>query len=337
MNKTRTVLIAAATFGFASGCIAEFEEIDVKEPRTGVETSIEKDGCNPLECDTGNGNILLGNALDFFYTEFGRATPKWTFLGVTLPNNSPAIAMDPTWDGMRFFDVNNQSFEAAQLVGTTLHFLYGSSTEIDITIYDHKAITYVGGNGELNAFRMVFNGTEADVCSDLTYNSTGDPWVVVLHEDRFDNDTLTIDHMGPEIMSFACGGSVAGKIKRNGRSANDPWLQFSPNQSLTVTSARVSSAQALLKMLEGDFCGDGNSHTIQGTSLTWYDKESMVDNTEGGNHEEAQWTANGALCLNDHRLNWPMNNACQTPLPACAGQNPETKWTSIIPPPPPNP
>ena len=54
-----------------------------------------------------------------------------------------------------------------------------------------------------------------------------------------------------------------------------------------------------MRLLRGDFCGTGVAYTVDGTTLNLYDKIGVQGDTEGW-APEAEWTADGARCVNSN-------------------------------------
>jgi hypothetical protein len=57
---------------------------------------------------------------------------------------------------------------------------------------------------------------------------------------------------------------------------------------------------ACVRMLRADYCGDGVPHTVNGTPINLYDNAGVQADTESW-PVDAEWTADGALCLNHIR------------------------------------
>jgi hypothetical protein len=59
--------------------------------------------------------------------------------------------------------------------------------------------------------------------------------------------------------------------------------------------------QACTRALRADYCGDGVSHTINGTEINIFDKLGVQTDTLGWT-VESNWTPDGALCINKARV-----------------------------------
>jgi hypothetical protein len=71
--------------------------------------------------------------------------------------------------------------------------------------------------------------------------------------------------------------------------------------------------QACVRALRADYCGDGVSHTVNGTQINIYDRIGKQTDTQTW-AIEANWTTDGAICINKGRL----GTALTTPtVPQC--------------------
>ncbi|HEX3766463.1 MAG TPA: ADYC domain-containing protein [Kofleriaceae bacterium] len=85
--------------------------------------------------------------------------------------------------------------------------------------------------------------------------------------------------------SFACRHASIAKCVEFGYKT---WLGFSDHQ------------HACVRMLRADYCGDGVPHTITGTPINLYDNAGVQLDTESW-PVDAEWTPDGALCVNHNR------------------------------------
>ena len=85
--------------------------------------------------------------------------------------------------------------------------------------------------------------------------------------------------------SFACRGSSVAKCLELGYKT---WDGFSDHQ------------HACVRMLRADYCGDGVSHTVNGTQINLYDNAGVQADTESW-LIDGEWGPDGALCFNNYR------------------------------------
>lgn len=61
----------------------------------------------------------------------------------------------------------------------------------------------------------------------------------------------------------------------------------------------TSQLQSCVRMLRGDYCGSGNPHTVDGTTINLYDNVGVQADTQNW-PKEAEWTPTGARCVNSN-------------------------------------
>jgi ADYC domain-containing protein/pentapeptide repeat protein len=86
--------------------------------------------------------------------------------------------------------------------------------------------------------------------------------------------------------TFGCRGAAIAKCVEWGYK---PWKTVS---SVNLTNHHV----ACTRMVRADYCGNGNSYTINGTAIDLYDALAIQADTAAWKIE-AEWTANGARCI----------------------------------------
>jgi hypothetical protein len=102
------------------------------------------------------------------------------------------------------------------------------------------------------------------------------------------------NHIEDEHITFACTSGVLAKCVRLGYK---PWK--------TVKGQPLRSYhQACTRMVRADYCGNGRSHTKDGTLIDIYDRMGIQTRTPAsGMAFEAAWSPNGAVFIN--RTRWP--------------------------------
>jgi hypothetical protein len=85
--------------------------------------------------------------------------------------------------------------------------------------------------------------------------------------------------------SFACRHNSVAKCVEFGYKS---WLGFEDQH------------HACVRMLRADYCGDGTPHTITGTPINLYDDVGVQQDTADW-PVDAEWTPDGALCVNHNR------------------------------------
>jgi hypothetical protein len=112
----------------------------------------------------------------------------------------------------------------------------------------------------------------------------------------------------PDAFTFACRGFALAKCVEMGY---QPWEQVKACKGKSCgTVSLAGHHQACTRMLRADYCGDGSSFTIDGTTINVYDGVGLQKDAAAWVFE-AEWTAAGAACLSHERL-------AAAALPSCA-------------------
>lgn len=143
--------------------------------------------------------------------------------------------------------------------------------------------------------------------------------------DRYDAARKEVSAVGYDDTAgwanIACpGGAVYKGFMTRHATASADWAH----------EATLKEKQALLKMYVSDVCGDGHAFTKQGTPLHWTNKADWGYVTWAEWGTEAWWGAEGALCLDTHRLGafFAAEIAATCALPSCDAMFPDgaTSW-----------
>ncbi len=101
-------------------------------------------------------------------------------------------------------------------------------------------------------------------------------------------------HIEDERITFACTNGVLAKCVRFG---------YKPWKTVQGRSLR-DFHQACTRMVRADYCGNGHSHTKEGTVIDIYDRLGIQTRTpKSGMLFEATWSPDGAVFIN--RTRWP--------------------------------
>ena len=121
----------------------------------------------------------------------------------------------------------------------------------------------------------------------------------------------------PRWITLACAGSAAAKTA---------LLGYGPHGDFDGEghSATVAQRQATLKMITADYCGTGQSYTVDGTPLAWENAGGTVTPMHEIGESEAVWTSSGALCLDTPRVVDRDDVSCS--LPSCDALGIEGEW-----------
>lgn len=118
--------------------------------------------------------------------------------------------------------------------------------------------------------------------------------VLVVKGDRIERHGKTMskdEQWDPNWFNFGCAGRTIAKLKltRNTTRSQRP----EPNWA---------RRQATLKMLAGDYIGDGHPYTVTGAPILWNDNSYIHYAGYEPTEIESRWTELGAMCINGIRL-----------------------------------
>jgi hypothetical protein len=115
--------------------------------------------------------------------------------------------------------------------------------------------------------------------------------------DRYDVDTKRVSAVGYSAtngwFNIACAGSALAKLHLNRHTTAGTTAGYFATQP---------ERTAMLKMYVSDVCGTGKAFTQAGVPLHWENAQGWDTLTGFETKFEAIWTANGAACLDTHRL-----------------------------------
>jgi hypothetical protein len=128
---------------------------------------------------------------------------------------------------------------------------------------------------------------------------------VVFDDDRIESDTITVTGLMADWFNIGCKGHTLAKQHLMGHTKAATAILALPLSQVTSLQQRTAN----LKMLSGDYCGDGDPFTVAGMPLRWAYLNGWFSNLTIG-QLEARWDENGAICLNTPRVDF------QYPQPA---------------------
>ncbi|MCY0991045.1 ADYC domain-containing protein [Nannocystis sp. ILAH1] len=140
------------------------------------------------------------------------------------------------------------------------------------------------------------DATTKNVCPTF-WNQPSTPVLTVIRGETYDRENKEVDLIEDEWVTFACKDQAAFKAKAFG---------YEQGQIFPLTSAPATRAQqdATLKMITADYCGTGQSFTVQDWNIYWENAAGTVtpDAVMNPLHIEAVWDEFGAICVQNPRL-----------------------------------
>jgi hypothetical protein len=142
-----------------------------------------------------------------------------------------------------------------------------------------------------------------NLCSNIPARSNPDvlgmntSHALVFEGERIDRNAKTIGPgLDPAWFNIGCAGHAIAKLAINGHTE-------AAKQAFGFQTT-IPERQAFLKMLAGDYCGNGMVFTVAGQPLQWMDWHGHTQYTKDPANLtlEARWGPDGAICLNTPRV-----------------------------------
>lgn len=119
---------------------------------------------------------------------------------------------------------------------------------------------------------------------------------VLFEEDRISSDELKVTGIEAGWFNIGCKGHTLAKLHLYGRTkAAQYWMG---------ATTSINERTAMIKMLAGDYCGNGHPFTVAGVPLQIKDSRGWYNDIDHAYGFEAKWNQNGATCLNMPRYDW---------------------------------
>lgn len=114
-------------------------------------------------------------------------------------------------------------------------------------------------------------------------------YTLVYEGNRYDAERKLVLPGHRDWFNLACAGHALSKLFLTGHTSDSG-------------NAPADQQQATLKMITADYCGSGLSFTVGGEPLYWKTANGYMDYYSVAKTVEARWSANGATCLGQPRL-----------------------------------
>jgi hypothetical protein len=202
---------------------------------------------------------------------------------------------------MNGISMNGISMNGISMNGISMNGISMNGISMNGTALDGATLTAVLSSGETAALRIddaaALAGDNADVMAYAVSMSTDAGWVPLCgyESDGSVRRALTVAGSwnlqtgawsdSTDLFGFACRNASIAKCVELGYKSS---LGYGDHQ------------HACVRMLRADYCGDGTSHTVNGTPINLYDNAGVQADTESWS-VDAEWTPDGARCLNHHR------------------------------------
>jgi hypothetical protein len=138
------------------------------------------------------------------------------------------------------------------------------------------------------------------VCGQYTpYNGMYPFHAVLFEDDRINADALEVTGEEANWFNIGCKDHALAKLHLMGHTR--------AAANVINTQTTLNERTALLKMFTADYCGNGNPFTVAGTSIKFRDNHNWFNDIPLSSSQydiEARWTHNGAICLNEPRVDF---------------------------------
>ncbi len=292
----------------------------MKSKLTKVALCLLAAACSPAE-ERGEGapgereaGVVSANGMSFNGMSFnGMSFNGMSFNGMSFNGMSfnGAKLNGMSFNGMSFngselVGVGTDGVErrGAELVGAELRGLFANGSTVPMRVDGARA---AGGVW----FYRISATTDAGQLSPCGLDGAGAPIEAIALAGRWDTRQgvpgggAWIDD--PAAFTFACRGAALAKCVELGY---EPW------SSAGGVSLR-DHHQACVRLLRADYCGNGQTGTIDGWQVNLYDNLGIQADTEGGPQWvfEGSWGASGAACVDEYRV---LELVASGPVPECA-------------------
>ena len=200
-------------------------------------------------------------------------------------------------------DLINMRFVITTPSGPVIH-IYVSAIDDAPWFVHPSTMPNFAGPSVAKTYQLTWNSptpgvqkTRIPVCGVSTDEDGILPFHAVLfEEDRIDADQLRVTHLERNWFNIGCKGHTLAKLHLYGRTkAAQYWMG---------ATTSLNERTALIKLLAGDYCGNGHPFTVAGVPLQIRDSRNWYNDVTNAWALEAKWTENGATCLNVPRIDY---------------------------------
>ncbi|NUQ74390.1 MAG: pentapeptide repeat-containing protein [Polyangiaceae bacterium] len=288
MLRCDRALVVLSTVCFLAGCAFDAQELP--EDNTDVQSSPVTQNGASLNGASLNGASLNGASLN------GASLNGASLNGASLNGASlNGVALQ----GSNLTSVTSKGtvLSGSQLIGAEFTTTLADGRTVLLQIEDHEAESTKYPNDKIHRYVVKF--TLPDETNEWAYvcgTQDGEPLRAIPlrgtwnHGEGVPGGGSKIND--PTAITFACEHYALYKCVELGY---EPWIGVSKKLNLG------NHHQACTRMIRADYCGDGQSWTVNGTLVNVYDALGIQKDTENWDIE-AEWNTNGATCLSHQRI-----------------------------------
>jgi len=242
-----------------------------------------------------NGEIVNGtvaNGQRFNGQRFNGQRFNGDIINAVQPKNQ--IGSPPTLIGYDILgaEVSGAAFLNATIVG---RYSNGTVAQVEVVGYDNSSIP------GLDLYLVRNKSTHEPICGK---DSNNQPiWATVMTS-LFDEETGAEAADDPELFTFACRFGALEKCNEYGYPKWAAANEFNGSQRRLRGFADYHAS--CVRMVRADYCGNGQTHTFNGTSIDIFDhledtNAPATTDGVGGWNFEAEWEPDGGHCISKTR------------------------------------
>lgn len=325
LARTIQTLTLGLVVAFGAACTAP---VETEEPS--AQSSFAAEVRNGITLNGMTNNGVTNNGV----TNNGITNNGIFFNGIT---NNGVTNNGVTNNGTQLKDVylkgseiravtkKNKTLTGDDLEGAKLYATLDDGTPITLRIDDVKSHYTIYPNDKIYIYTASYQkageNTWELICGD---DADGDPIGAIPLRGRWNYEVGVPDGgskiKDPDAITFACEGFALYKCAELGY---EPWLKFGNKNVLE------DHHQACTRMIRADYCGDGESWTVDGTMINVFDVFGIQKDATNW-PTEAEWDEDGARCLSHQRIQtMPVVPECSFQKdPAHCGKN--IKWQHTL-------
>jgi hypothetical protein len=282
VRKGTYILLALAAF--AQGCGAG-----------GASDPLDEAGAPPAgpglgaQADTGNGVSMNGvsmNGVSMNGVSMNGVSMNGVSMNGVSMNGVSMNGVSMNGSALNGVSMNGVSMNGAEMLGTvwTGHLSNGDDAELRLDAMEQLPAP----NDDVTAYAVSYRTAEgwSPLCG---LDATQQPVLAIPVEGVWNYGRGVPGGGGyapdPAAFTFACRGATIAKCVEMG---------YKPWRTVAATGASLRDhLAACTRALRADYCGDGQSHTVNGTTINIYDGVGVQGDTEAWS-VEAEWTPAGA-------------------------------------------
>jgi hypothetical protein len=305
--------------GVLAGCVTETEVSHVAQEL----------GCQSWGCGTNSPTVGDGLLFDELDSSGQYANHGGIFLGAAKLADGTPVSVHVEEDMLVAETTGGARYTGLQLEGTIirLHHKIGDYELLIDRVYLQQLWFWSGWGEHVPSYDIKARKLGADKFEQYACGEPliADPhWATIPHAaivfqgDRYDPERKLVWETPATDPWFnvACAATTPAKLHlmrhtRAGSYRDDHTIGWDTN---------TDERQAMLKMLAADFCGTGETFTKDGVPLSYYDSNGWYREGIPYSAQEALWSKDGPICLDNPRLGrtkQEVEETCGYEIPAC--------------------